>query len=82
MPRDWDTGEYLDDATVTVAGQAAVKTDGNGYYVVMLVPATAAGTNYAVTVTKSGFPTFNYPAATIIAGSVWRYDFTVNAPCR
>jgi len=42
--QDAKTGVYLDDATVTVTGGPTVKTDGNGYYVAALVPASAGGT--------------------------------------
>ena len=41
---DARTGLYVDDATVTVTGGPTVKTDGNGYYVATLIPATAGGT--------------------------------------
>jgi len=74
------TGEPLDDATVTVSERPAVKTDGNGYYTVTLVPATPAGRAYPITVSKAGITSTYYPAATVYAGSLVRYDFSLGAP--
>ncbi len=76
---DAATGDPVDDATVQVAGQPAVQTDGAGYYVVTLVPAAAAGTNHAVSVSATGLPGANQPAARILAGDVVRYDFALGA---
>ncbi|MBI4582270.1 MAG: family 10 glycosylhydrolase, partial [Planctomycetes bacterium] len=70
----------VDDASVTVFGRPTVKTDGNGYYVVTLVPATAGGVLYAVTASRSGVGTINYPGALALAGDITRYDFALGAP--
>jgi hypothetical protein len=76
--KDASTGLYVDDATVTVTGGPTVKTDGNGYYVATLVPATAGGTPHLTTASKSGA----IPQATnavALAGDVIRYDLLLNA---
>ena len=78
--KDGATGLYVDDATVTVAGRPPVKTDGNGYYVATLIPATAAGTAYEVTATKDGLGAHTIANATVLAGDVVRYDFTLVVP--
>ncbi|HSW46778.1 MAG TPA: family 10 glycosylhydrolase [Phycisphaerae bacterium] len=69
------SGTPVDSASVQVGALTAVQTDGAGYYVVTLVPASAGGTNYTVSVTKSGLPGGSHPAAKVFAGDVVRYDF-------
>ncbi len=78
--KDFNTGQYVDDATVTVVGKSSVKTDGNGCYVVTLIPATAAGTVRSTTASKSGMTPQTIANAKVLAGDVVRYDFTLNAP--
>jgi uncharacterized lipoprotein YddW (UPF0748 family) len=78
--KDGKTGSYVDDATVTVGDRPAVKTDGNGYYVATLIPATATGTAYAVTAKKSGLGSDIISQAVVLAGDVVRYDFTLSVP--
>ncbi len=75
---DANTGLYVDDATVTVTGGPTVKTDGNGYYIATLVPATAGGTAHSTTVSKTGM-TSQTTNAIALAGDVVRYDLTLNA---
>ncbi len=77
---NFSTGMPLDDATVTVSGRPAVKTDPNGYYTVTLIPAQAAGSLYLLTVSKTGFATASYPSALVLAGDLTRYDFSLGAP--
>lgn len=77
---DHATGLPIDDAAVTVYGRPAVRTDGNGYYTVTLVPATAEGMLYLLTVAKIGYPTLSYPGAKVLAGDLVRYDFALGAP--
>jgi uncharacterized lipoprotein YddW (UPF0748 family) len=76
--KDNNTGLYVDDATVAVTGGPTVKTDGNGYYIATLVPATAGGTAHSVTASKVGTSpqTTN---AIALAGDVVRYDLLLNA---
>ncbi len=69
----------VDDASVTIGTRPVNKTDGNGYYVVTLLPATAAGNNYTLWVSKSGLPSGSYGYALAIAGEVRRYDVTLGA---
>jgi uncharacterized lipoprotein YddW (UPF0748 family) len=74
---DANTGLYVDDATVTVAGGPTVKTDGNGYYIATLVPATADGTAHSTTVSKTGM-TPQTTNALALAGDVVRYNLILN----
>ncbi|MHC4796946.1 MAG: family 10 glycosylhydrolase [Planctomycetota bacterium] len=72
---DTTSGDAVDDATVEVGSLDAVQTDGNGYYVVTLIPDLVGGTDYAISVTKSGLPSASHPAAIIFAGDLVGYDF-------
>jgi uncharacterized lipoprotein YddW (UPF0748 family) len=74
---DANTGLDVDDATVTVAGGPTVKTDGNGYYIATLVPATAGGTAHSTTVSKIGM-TPQTTNAIALAGDVVRYNLILN----
>ena len=76
---DGITGDPVDDATVTVAGLPAVQTDGNGYYVVTLIPATAGGTDYAVTTENLGYLPDNGQAR-VLAGDIARLDLAFDTP--
>ncbi len=67
---------FVDDATVVVAGGPTVKTDGNGYYVATLVPATAGGTVHLTTASKPGLVSQSTNAVAL-AGDVVRYDFVL-----
>ena len=78
--KDVETGLYVDDATVTVTDGPTVKTDGNGYYVATLVPATAGGTAHSTTASKSGMTFQTITNATVLAGDIVRYDFVLNIP--
>lgn len=51
---DWSTGLPVDGATVQVGSMDAVQSDGNGYYVITLVPATSPGTSYSISASKTG----------------------------
>ena len=75
---DANTGLYVDDATVTVTGGPTVKTDGNGYYVATLVPATAGGTAHSTTASKTGM-TSQTTNAIALPGDIARYDLVLNA---
>ncbi|MCX8092126.1 MAG: family 10 glycosylhydrolase, partial [Verrucomicrobiae bacterium] len=66
--RNASTGEYVDDATVTVAGRPAVKSDGNGYYVVTLIPASGTGTLHTVTASKTGFASQTLSNVVVLPG--------------
>ena len=76
---DGYTGLAVDDATVTVTGGPTVQTDGNGYYVATLIPATATGTVHPVTASKTNMPTETISTATVLAGDIVRYDFALGA---
>ena len=78
--KDFDTGKYLDNIAVTVDGLTPVYTDGNGYYVVTLVPATAGGTTYNVNANKAG--TIVNKSVSAKAGDVARCDlgFSLQVP--
>ncbi len=68
------TGAALDDTTVTIAGVGAVQCDGNGYYVVTMVPPSPP--NHAVTASQAGYVDRTV-AATISAGDIGRLDITL-----
>ncbi|MGE0481596.1 MAG: glycoside hydrolase family 10 protein [Phycisphaerae bacterium] len=74
---DGDTGEPIDDASVQVGALAPVQTDGNGYWVVTLIPATAAGTQYNVTASRSGCPPVTANSVPVFAGGVARRDIAI-----
>jgi len=76
---NWDTGDFIDHATVQVGALDPVYTDGNGYYVVTLIPASASGTSYTIDITKSGLTSANHPEAVVLAGDIVRYDFSLGA---
>ena len=79
---DASTGDPVDDATVQVGALGTVQTDGNGYYVVTLIPATAGGTAYDVTASKSGLPTEIHLGVQVFAGDVRREDLVLGElPC-
>lgn len=69
----------VDDASVTIGSRPVSKTDGNGYYMVSLLPATGAGTNYTVSATKSGLTPGSYAYGLAVAGESRRYDITLGA---
>lgn len=48
------TGLPIDGASVKVGTLTTMETDGNGYYVVTLIPASVGGTTYTVTANKPG----------------------------
>jgi uncharacterized lipoprotein YddW (UPF0748 family) len=77
---DAKTGSYVDDATVAVTGGPTMRTDGNGYFVATMIPATAAGTQRSTTASKAGKTPHTIPRATVLAGDIVRYDFTLNIP--
>ncbi len=76
--KNWDTSDWVDNATVQVGARPAVYTDGNGYYVTTLVPASAAGTSYNITASIPG-TSVTKQGAIIKAGDVVRYDLVLNA---
>lgn len=72
-------GQSVDDATVTISGSSPVQTDGNGWYIITLIPAMAGGTSYSMTVVKNGLPSGSHPAAFVFPGDLTRYDFVLGA---
>jgi uncharacterized lipoprotein YddW (UPF0748 family) len=78
--KDANTGLYVDDATVSVRDGPTVKTDGNGYYVATLIPATASGTEHSTTASKSGRTSQTITNAIVLAGDIVRYDFALIVP--
>lgn len=63
----------IENATVQVGTLDPVVSDGGGYYVVTLVPATAAGTSYTITASKSGLTPVT-AGVNVLAGKVVRRD--------
>jgi len=70
-------GEPVDNADVQVGTLDPVKTDGNGYYVVTIIPAASGGTSYEVVV-NSGPTTFRRSPVVINAGALTREDFVLD----
>ncbi len=78
---DSTSGLPVDNAAVDVVGLGTVLTDGNGYYVKTLIPATAGGTLYDLSATHIDYQTPSIGQATVIAGDVVRRDLVLgNGP--
>ena len=77
---DHATGEPLDDVTVTVGALPPVRTDGNGYYVVTLVPATGAGTSYTVTAAHADYTDPASGQAVVPPGDIASLDLALGVP--
>ncbi len=73
---DGATGLPVDDATVQVGSRSA-QTDGNGYYVITLIPASGSGTLYQVTGSKTGLPTTALDGVQVVAGLTKRQDIAL-----
>lgn len=71
---DEQTGLPIDGATVQLGALPAVQTDGNGYYVVTLAPATAGGTTYALGAVSPACDFENQPDVVVLPGDVVRRD--------
>jgi len=54
-----------------------VRTDGNGYFVVTLIPATGSGTTYDVTAT-SGADSTTLSGVQVTAGDIGRADIVLS----
>ncbi|MDX2197973.1 MAG: family 10 glycosylhydrolase [Phycisphaerae bacterium] len=74
---DAATDAPIDGATVQVGALPAVKTDGNGYYVVTLVPAGASGTAYNIAANAPGCPISNANNILVTRAGLTRRDFHV-----
>lgn len=76
------SGLPVEYATVTAAGQPAVQTDGNGYYVITLLPAGVSGTAYNVTASSaaSGCPNLTANGVLVPRGGIVRRDFGLCPP--
>lgn len=66
-------GAPVDDAEVRVGTLPAVRTDGNGWYVVTLIPAAAGGTGYDVTA-ASGSDSTTVTGVMVAPGEVRQAD--------
>lgn len=67
----------IDGATVQVGALASVKTDGNGFYVVTLIPASGAGTSYNVTASATGCPNAVLSGVLVPPGGIVRRDIAL-----
>ena len=76
---DAATGLALDDVTVQIGALEPVQTDGNGYYVVAMANATSLGTDWTITISKSGYKSAVYTGVQSVAGQARQYDFTLEA---
>jgi uncharacterized lipoprotein YddW (UPF0748 family) len=68
------TGEPIDGAQVRVGSLLPVQTDGNGYYVVTLIPAAAGGTAYDIAASKYGCAEEHLSGVVVPPGEVVRQD--------
>ena len=68
------TGDAIDGANVKPTGLSAVDADGNGYYVVTMVPAAPGGTAYDLTVNKYGCSQVVVHDVVVMPGTVVRHD--------
>ena len=73
---DNETGLPIDDATVDVSGAGAVQTDGNGYYTVTMIPASAGGTTHTVTASHGSYPD-RVRDVDVFAGDIVRLDLSL-----
>ncbi len=75
--RDGVTNLPIDDACVRVDSLEAVRTDGNGYYVVTMIPSDESGTNHKVTASKPGYPARIQSSVQMVAGEIRRGDLAL-----
>ncbi len=68
------TDEPIDGATIQVGLIDSVETDGNGYYVVTMIPADPGGTAYDITASKFGCPEEYLTGVVVLPGEVVRQD--------
>jgi len=68
------TGDPIDGAVVQVGSLDPVETDGNGYYVVTLIPADPGGTPYDITANKHGCSGEHVSDVLVLPGEVVRQD--------
>ncbi len=73
---DLTTDEPIDNSTVTVAGVGSAQTDGNGLYVMTMIPATQAGLPYDVTASYAGYNDRTLTAV-VTAGGLARLDIAL-----
>ncbi len=66
---DADTGEPIDNATVLISGVQTVQTDGNGFYMLMRVPAVSGGSVHNVTAGYYGYSNRTVSATAYPAGA-------------
>ncbi len=74
---DDNTGLPVDGADVQVGGLATVQTDGNGIYVVTLIPAASGGTSYTVTAESTACSQKTYPGITVWPGELAQLDIVL-----
>jgi hypothetical protein len=77
---DFTTGAPIDDAAVRVAGLDAVRTDGNGYYTVTLIPSTGAGRAYDVEVLATGYEMRRATNVLVVPGDVRERNIVLGGP--
>lgn len=77
---DASTSEPIDGATVQVGALDAVQTDGNGYYVVTLVPAAGGGTLYDITAESDSCSQMTVSGVLALPGDIVRQDIDICQP--
>ncbi len=71
---NFETGDPADGAFVQVGTLDAVYSDGNGYYVVTMIPAGPGGTAYDLTAEMWGCPQEHVTGTVVLPGAVARQD--------
>jgi len=73
------TGDPIDGAVVQVGSLDPAETDGNGYYVVTLIPAAAGGTPYDISAASLACPEVIVADIVVMPGEVVRQDIDLCA---
>ena len=76
---DAGTAQPIDDAVVQVGTLPVLRTDGNGYYTVTMIPAAGSGSFYTVTANKPGYTLLTHDGVQVVAGDVRRDDFAMSS---
>lgn len=71
------TNEPIERAIIDIPGQPTIYTDGNGYYVATLLPATQSGTAYDISADSPDCPQANDNGIMVFAGDIARHDFNL-----
>ena len=77
---DWTTSGPIDGAEVQAGGLTPVYTDGNGYYVITLIPAGSGGSSYTLTAESDSCAPASISGVVVTPGEVARRDIVLCDP--